>query len=442
MYGCNIRLSVPERTLLIGFSGSNDDPDIVICESALETPSLFDFDIVICNPSSFFKGEAETAPWQSKLIGLLFYEPYNELTTRLRKETAMLLKKGGTVVCLLTERKIVKAQVGQNRDGSASYSRLSNFDWLPLEVKLERGKGTQITPTRSAGPFVKYLEMPTRYWVCYLNDLDEIPSGLSAGFLKAGEVSDVAFNVMAENEAKKAVALNIKLGGGDIILLPLSENKNTVEILLECVSEVRRKGQAKPPPDWLAKYIVPSEQNTASELHKVVEQMTSLANEKMRHENELRDKTRIKTLLYERGEQLEESVKIAFEELGFSVSKKEDIDWMIKSAEGGALLEVTGSEGQIDITKLRQLLDYLTRENRAEPTVKGILVANHYIDVEPAKRREPFTDRVVQTAQALGICLLPTTELFKVLCKAREGSLDKTAIRKKILEAGGIYKIC
>ena len=114
-----------------------------------------------------------------------------------------------------------------------------------------------------------------------------------------------------------------------------------------CVLNSLQKAEEVPPPKWLEKIKVPSEDRD-------LEQLTSIGNEISKLETKysaLNDKilkeTQIKKLLYEKNKSLENIVKESFEELGFSCKKKDDEDWIISSELGEGILEVTGSEGTL-----------------------------------------------------------------------------------------------
>ena len=207
-----------------------------------------------------------------------------------------------------------------------------------------------------------------------------------------------------------------------------------------CVLNSLQKAEEVPPPKWLEKIKVPSEDRD-------LEQLTSIGNEISKLETKysaLNDKilkeTQIKKLLYEKNKSLENIVKESFEELGFSCKKKDDEDWIISSELGEGILEVTGSEGTIDIQKLRQLLNYLLDENKeTEGEKKAILVANHFLEMPIEKRGAPFSKKVIDESSVHSICLLPTTELFSLICDIRNGKTTTKEAQKRILGTSGLF---
>jgi len=166
---------------------------------------------------------------------------------------------------------------------------------------------------------------------------------------------------------------------------------------------------------------VPGEDAAQESLQSLVDKMSKLQGELQAATTEFEEKTLVKKLLYEKDEPLEEAVKKAFEELGFTLTRKEDKDWIASSDTGEAILEVTGSDGSIDIDKLRQLLNYLFDDyEETHVEKKAILVGNHFVNELPKKRGEPFTKKVLEQSKVFSMCLLPTLELFSVVCHVRK----------------------
>jgi len=103
-------------------------------------------------------------------------------------------------------------------------------------------------------------------------------------------------------------------------------------------------------------------------------------------------------------------------------------------------LEVTGSDSSVDITKFRQLLNYLldeTKESGFEK--KAVLIANHFSHLPVEKRGAPFTEKAVSGSKLHSICLMPTVELFKLICNLRLGKITKKDAQKRILSTIGVF---
>lgn len=201
-----------------------------------------------------------------------------------------------------------------------------------------------------------------------------------------------------------------------------------------------RKTEETPPPIWIKGIIVPNEINDLEQLSNLETEISKLQNNFDDLNGKIQKETCIKKLLYEKNIELENLVKESFEELGFVCKRKDDKDWMITAETGEGILEVTGSENTIDIQKLRQLLNYLldeTKESGEEK--KAILVANHFSDTSIEKRGEPFSEKAINESKIHSICLMPTYELFKLVCNFRLGKINARDAQKQIFETIGVF---
>jgi hypothetical protein len=250
--------------------------------------------------------------------------------------------------------------------------------------------------------------------------------------------------ILAMNDGERPVSFELAIEKGWIVFLPVSTHEKFGEIMLDCATRyfTDKKIHARPPPEWLKNIETPGEQAISKVVVELNQRLEALENERNKNAQKLQEMTEIKKLLYEGDEVLEDAVKKAFEEIGFNLSKKDDMDWVSASAEKGAILEVTGCENTIDIDKLRQLLNYLLNDYmETHNEKKAILVVNHFINVPVEGRGDPFTEKVIKEADTHSMCLLTTAELFKAICAVREGKLVAEDVKKRIMENTGICKI-
>lgn len=150
---------------------------------------------------------------------------------------------------------------------------------------------------------------------------------------------------------------------------------------------------------------------------------------------------RLKGLLYETGKYgLEPSVRKAFRIVGFNIKEPEEYDkpYDIFAIEDkiSVIGEIEGSKGQIDVSKYRQLLDYVTEATLEGKNCKGILIGSGFVDVEPSSRGEQFTEQVIRGCENQKYCRITTVELYKavraILSKPDNQKL-KNAIKENIL---------
>ncbi len=105
--------------------------------------------------------------------------------------------------------------------------------------------------------------------------------------------------------------------------------------------------------------------------------------------------------------------------------------------------EIEGSIKAIDIGKYRQLLDYVEDLRPKVKNCKGILIGNGYLDTEPSKRSEQFTEHTKEGCDKQKFCRMNTYELYKaisaILSRPKDQGL-KDLIKQKILSCEGEFK--
>lgn len=418
------------KILMIGLPVEN--PCVEKVDNTFEAPSLFDYDIVIADADSillpnlrdeipmneYLEVDKETISW------------FEKVTQKLSKETRLLIEKGGMLVCIMRPKRGMTYNWWDYSTSRKKYIHISNYDWIPIEnldYRIAYGSGKRKKLCDETSPFADYIKMPETYWTAYFEDID---------------ILNVQNRILAFNDANKPIAAEVLIDKGSIVFLPISDHEKVGDILLECAVNSVRQTEERPPPTWLKELKVPTEDNDRKSLLELNEKMTALQAEYNVVMNALDEKTVVKKLVYEKNKPLEEAVKKSFEELGFTCTKKDDKDWVASSETGEAILEVTGSDGTIDIVKLRQLLNYIIDDYKeSEVEKKAILVANHFANKPPKDRGESFSKKVIAESKVHSICLLSTLELFKIICYLREGKIKREDVRKKLFETVGLLKL-
>ena len=396
-----------------------------------QAPSLFDYEIVIVDIDALFtstwKDQIENDEYMAVDDGTAIW--VRKLIDRLSTEAKLLMDKGGMLVCLLRPTRGLKWQYWP-REGPKATKYARNYDWIPVQwisSHIVAGLGTNMKVHSDAGAFSPYMAKGKTYWTAYLDDLEKL---------------QYQWRVLAVNEAGKPVAADFSLGKGTLILLPLSNHEKCGDILIECAVGAFEKPLARPPPSWIEKIRMPGEDVDLKHLNELSSDLSKLQEAYQRTRLDLEEKTLVKRILYEKDKALEEAVRKAFEELGFTLRREGDKDWIASSDAREAILEVTGSDGSIDIDKLRQLLNYLIDDYKETGIEKkAILVGDHFANDPPGARGEPFTNKVLAESDVHSICLLSTLQLFKMICYSRDGKMKAADIRKKILESIGICEL-
>ncbi|MFZ1076407.1 MAG: hypothetical protein WAN47_03130 [Nitrosotalea sp.] len=433
------------KILSLGIETENENVDV---ENGISNNSAFNYDLVIVDTYRTMHVRCDM-PWNYEKFPEDELFSYEKDVERFKREIAILLENGGTVVCIIRPVCGMSCDYFNSRKGHTT-AYLSNYDWLPFKQNnifsfknmLVQGSGNKAIVTTQT-EFSPYLKMNEIYWEAYFEKIDDIRLDKEYFDLYKDlqNIPKENLKILAVNKAKKPISIQLSIGKGTVIFLPPLNDERFSEILLNNAIRSLKKGEKNPSPKWIKDFTVPDEAKISSSIAENEKKIKKLTSEKDILKEKLEKISFIKELLYEHGTPLEESVRSAFEEIGFTMKRKGDKDWIAIYGKEEAVIEVTGQKESIDIQKFRQLLHYLVDETTDKKERKAILVANHFFDMYPSKRGAPFTEKTINAAEPLSICLLTTTELFSAIIKMREGKIDSKTIRKTLLSANGICKL-
>ncbi len=262
--------------------------------------------------------------------------------------------------------------------------------------------------------------------------------------------------VVATNSAGWAVSFEFVSGQGRICFVPVplpDLPDGQVGAAIARMVEEHFGGPAEiETPDWVDTVAVPGADAHNVRMAELEEKAERIAEELSRLGEERSQLLNFRVLLYGSGRSvLEPVVRRALREMGFKVLEPEDYDgeWDVDLSDEGigasAVGEIEGSEGAINVDKLRQLLDYVEAEENEGRNRKGILLGNGYRlkGLNEPERGEQFTEMAVRRAGRYDYCLLPTMELFAAVCatlKAPEDGALKKRVRDSILSTVGVWK--
>jgi hypothetical protein len=179
--------------------------------------------------------------------------------------------------------------------------------------------------------------------------------------------------------------------------------------------------------------------------HEAPPQQTALRDELLQKIGILKnDYVVFSELLYESGDQLEQSVKRFFEFLGMKVEETEKsfpVDLLAQKDDVKLAIEVTGTNGNIN-NKDRKVGQAVTYYGEKKEDEKIILVANTYRHRPiPERPKESFTPQAEKILRPFGVCLTTGVTLYRFWKAVLEGKKGKDEIIALLRNTNGILEI-
>lgn len=150
-------------------------------------------------------------------------------------------------------------------------------------------------------------------------------------------------------------------------------------------------------------------------------------------------------LLTSNDEELVEAVKLAFEKIGFNVTKTEKGFTMDLIADKDSLklgIEVTGTTNIItkQTKKINQILAF--QQDESFKGYKTLIVANVKMNEDPESRQEPFiTSDALSLVESLNSGFLDTYTLFKVIKSIKDEEMTADDLISILKDKKGIIKV-
>lgn len=426
--------------------------------------SLMDADIVIISPEIIEpKGN-----WISFSSGGSGYydistsKKFLQKTEHLKKELVDFLKLGKIIFLFLDEMKNfpLALSVTHPRKGENLYqtTTASNYDFLPINIgKITSASGEKIQFIGNSlfNNFNKNFNNNLSY-KAYLENVEQ------------GQI------IYSGKDKSKTLGSIHKIGNGHLITLPyLKYDKNFIEYneeedenvwtkpavtfgnnLTKCFTDIDENisltVNKTPTPEWAnqseflsnkVKLIEKSIDNNNNNNQKIEE----LKNNNFVLQEELLEEFKVKDLLFETGNALENAITEALIILGYEAENFNngvlELDQVIISPEKQRFIgECEGKDSKdINITKFRQLLESLNADfarEDVEEKAYGILFGNPQRLIEPQNRTLDFTEKCKICAEREKITLIKTSDLFPIVKYLREKKNEafKKNVEKQYLE--------
>lgn len=433
------------RIVSLGFALPNPQVDN---HSIANAPSLFEYDACvidvralsrqieeICAGSGEFR-TPEGAPVQPGATGAFHYG-LGELLQQRRDELARLVQRGG-IIAVLTYPNV-------------PHTAVSTLPGLDRYYVLPAAPGVAYRPPQLVpgdGRHIRTVD-PAHPWSVYLDDLRNKLRYRAHWNLDPDTTADSGTaRVIARSDGGAVVGVDFKVADGHVVFLPPpgadltgAQRKPLTDAVVESIERALEDRGDERPPNWLRNYPLPGlteAQAAAEQAEQAFAESESALVEARAH---LTDAAKFHGLLWRAGRfSLEPLVRDAFRQLGFDVPTALERPPELRDGDDVALLEIDASAGPVSERP------YLTLQRRIEEDFlqsgqrrKGVIVVNGERHADPARRRDPLSDTLINACDNFGYALITGDALFALVTYALEGADADTlaAIRETILTTDG-----
>jgi hypothetical protein len=433
-----------EKCLVIGSTGYTGVDSVEW--DAGELPNIVDYDVIIVDVRAL----------DEKMLGVVTHERFETLRLQI---TRLLHSSGRSII--LTDYKKVHERPEQYPD------RANNYEWCPITIGISNESGESIILKEKRFPrYIRHLNSWPYYFFiprsCLSRQLTDI----------FGSIHNTKYSLplspFVENRYQKTIAGSFKIEitreqqkssgynaynyypdtpdtvTGEVVLLPLIEkldHKEAVRLVLEDLIGV---SMGYEPPSWVEPIAVPHVKDIEDEINEKESKIDEISSEIGKLENRREALNSYRRLLYSSGFDLEEIVKLCFEELGAKVTsaKYAQEEYVLEIDGTEYLVEVKGVSKSISLGHLRQLNDYILKyEEESGKACKGILFGNAWRATPPDNRdtaeSPEFPANVVLRAEQWNIGLISSTKFFDAFCSFLRDRSKGEKILQDIVNTSG-----
>ncbi len=446
--------------LTIGFQLCDENSEYCEFDSDL---SLLDWDIILFKPDIREYVYSRESMFQGKPC--LSDDKSFQLKTQSehwRREIKSAVESGKLVIVYLDELSEISIATGKkefsgtgiNQKTTRIVTDYDNYQSIPLNINPVNAKGKEIKLT------AKNSEIISSYWQEFssistykvLIDCDSTPCLIT----KHGNKVVGVINRSKNSNGTLVCLPDIDFDSASFFDEEDEWTKEAQEFAARFIKSIvsldkslRSSGEVTPEPEWSKdrKFKLKEESIASEKLLKIEAKLEAIQAEKEAVIDKVRDLSRLRNLLFEKGKPLEYAILDALTIIGFNVSQFDDgeseFDAVFESKEGRLIGEAEGKDNKaVNIDKLRQLSQNIHEDLEREVVevpAKAVLFGNPYRLSPIDERNDPFTAKCTSAANIGSTALVFTPDLFivtKYLSDHRD-SRFATKCRKEILKAIG-----
>jgi hypothetical protein len=393
-----------------------------------------------------------------------------EASEHWRREIKQAVEAGKTVVVFLPPLEEVYVATGRKEySGTGRNTRAtrlvelhSNYHALPLTLKVTNSTGSamKLAPhaAEAIAPYWMEFESVSEYRVLLPTDTKNVciltkHGDRPVGTITRGQVSSGSLILLPDIDFLRKEFFHNKKGKNHWTKEAKTFAARMVSALVALDTALHASAELTPEPAWASDraFAFAKELTLRQQLLESERQVEEAQKRKEEVQEALKAAGQPRSLLYEKGKRLENSIIETLKLLGFKAAPYKDgtseFDVVFESSEGRLLGEAEGKDGKaINVDKLRQLAMNIHEDlQRAavQSPAKGVLFGNGYRLSPPADRAVQFTDKCVTAAQSSSTALIATSDLYAVIQYLSDHTDDAYAkqCREAILAGVGIVKL-
>ncbi len=330
---------------------------------------------------------------------------------------------------------------GRNQKTTRLVEEFNILETLPVDLSMRPSSGENISLT-AGGRFADF-------WAANRQILRyEAILGSSMATTLTVEGTDMAVGAMYESSTGGLLLVIppptlpvVEDDDGELVFEESAAGAFT-ETLSSLIGRLSAARSAEPTPDWAQRLLLPGE----SELrHRVVAKEIAIEEargELSGFERDLDAAQSLKDLFTATGQQLENAVRSALEELGGVVTEPPPgrDDWIVNFPAGPSVVEVKGRRKSAAEADSAQLEKWVSRYYEEETVVpKAILVVNAFRTRPLSERSQPaFPPQMLEYAEKRDHCLITGSQLLVLVLRVRSGDLSIDDVQNLLLSTVGV----
>lgn len=306
---------------------------------------------------------------------------------------------------------------------------LNFLSWLPFNIEVREEGGESVEEETIHEDWDWYFEDNFSWNYSFPNQSDVVDSVLfRVRPLVENRYGDCIGAEVSVDRKRGKQTVGVQPDWGTIYLLPLLDGWSMDDLTYGIMDnlypdvDIETVGRR---PDWLSEYSAPREDE-------IMEEIETL-------ERKLAEVRSFKALLWEDGDELQAAVYNVFRMAGLDVREEAEgrRDGAIHLDDRVLVLEITGTENNLGEGKPSQLNKWVVNnQDEFDEDVSGLFILNYSKNENPGDRRLQTNPDLIETLENLGIKVVTTLELFKMVHGLEHEEIDGDRVAENIRSEG------